>query len=69
MRVILNRLILLLFFFAIIGGVKILGLLILAKPFIASDFLESLATGVIFWIIFLALGKGMLKDWPFKTSQ
>lgn len=70
MRNILNRLILLLFSFAIVVGVKILIFLLSSKPFHASDLLEGLAVAVVWWIAILLFSKGkFMKDWPLKEQQ
>jgi hypothetical protein len=70
MRNILNRLILLLYFCAIIVGVKILIHLLSSKPFIPSDVFEDIAMAFVLWIAILLFSKGkFLKDWPFKDQQ
>jgi hypothetical protein len=70
MRNILNRLILLLYFCAIIFVVKILIHLLSSKPFTPSDVFEGLAMAIVLWIAILLFSKGkFLKDWPFKDQQ
>jgi hypothetical protein len=65
-KVLLNRLILLIFICTVTSGTYLLLAAVRSKPVDWHDFYLALMAGGILWIFNVIFGK--IKDWPFKES-